>query len=377
MTNVHQFPSPLEQMMNEFHRQFHIAQTSEIKAGKARIKAGLLLKEMRQQVEANGDDWWPWFVDHSVRSRKDAEKLLRLVESDDPEAAAGEAAKANRDAVSRLRKREKEFPVERIQKLIGKLTPEQREEFEASRPQPVAAPPVAAPKLVNVPVQALAAQQSAENRKAAYAAEEEAGPAPAETAVLEAERSSAPTIPKGVTVTIDETWRAPLARMAEYLGVPADEYANFLMHLGGLVFGRKFQKGLSNDIAWWLIEMHSKYSDTFNVSSWEGSCGHLAIDRLYAERNVPVGKFQEWKAAGSPGMSKEEQERLQKALAVIRKRAKRLGLKLEGKSGAVTTYWLTDNSGSAGGSIETVGKMLDRVEAGLPMVDWEAVAANG
>jgi hypothetical protein len=195
---------------------------------------------------------------------------------------------------------------------------------------------------------------------------------------LAAERSRAPANPAGVTVTIDEIWRAPLARMAEYLGVPADEYANFLMYLGGLVFG-KFQKGLSNDIAWWLIEMHSKYSDTFNVSSWEGSCGHLAIDRLYAERNVPVGKYQEWKAAGSPGMSKEEQERLQKALAVIRKRAKRQGLKLEVKSGAVTTYWLTNDGGTgAGGSIEAVGKILDRVEAGLPIVDWEAVvAANG
>jgi hypothetical protein len=49
------------------------------------------------------------------------------------------------------------------------LTPEQRDEFEASRPQPVAAPPVAAPKLVNVPVQALVAPQSAEERKRHYA----------------------------------------------------------------------------------------------------------------------------------------------------------------------------------------------------------------
>jgi hypothetical protein len=101
-----------------------------------------------------------------------------------------------------------------------------------------------------------------------------------------------------MTVTIGDGWREPLAKSAEYLGVPADEYAEFLVQLGQRTFNSKFQSmrapaahGLSNNIAWWLIEMHSKYPDTFNVGSWEGSCGYLAIDKLYAERGVPIGKF--------------------------------------------------------------------------------------
>ena len=45
------------------------------------------------------------------------------------------------------------------------------------------------------------------------------------------------------------------------------------------------------------IKMHSKYPGTFNVRSWEGSCTDLGIDKLYAERGVPVGGYQEWRAA--------------------------------------------------------------------------------
>jgi hypothetical protein len=100
----------------------------------------------------------------------------------------------------------------------------------------------------------------------------------------------------GVTITVGDRWREPLANSAGLLGVPAGEYADLLMALGQDAFNRKFQSGLTNEIAWWLIEMHSKYPDTFNVGSWEGSCGHLAIDKLYEARGIPVGKFQEWEA---------------------------------------------------------------------------------
>ena len=57
------------------------------------------------------------------------------------------------------------------------------------------------------------------------------------------------------------------------------------------------QPAMPNGIAWWLVEMHSKFPDTFNVGSWEGSCGHLTIDKLYAVRGVPIGKFREWQQA--------------------------------------------------------------------------------
>jgi hypothetical protein len=69
------------------------------------------------------------------------------------------------------------------------------------------------------------------------------------------------------------------------------------MWLGGRAFHMKFQNGLTNDIEWWLIEMHSKYPETFNTGAWEGSCTDLAIDKLYAERGIRIGKYQEWDAA--------------------------------------------------------------------------------
>jgi hypothetical protein len=117
----------------------------------------------------------------------------------------------------------------------------------------------------------------------------------------------------GMTVTLPEDWREDLPKGAGYIGVPEGEFASFLMVLGIRAFNRALrlsprvnQKGnvvsveypaMPNTIAWWLIEMHSKYPDTFNVGSWEGSCGPLAIDKLYAQRGVPIGKYREWKQA--------------------------------------------------------------------------------
>ena len=132
MANIYPFKeASLEQMMNEFHRQFDIAETSDKKSNNARLKAGQLLKDMRKQVEANGEKWWPWFEAHSVRSRKDAEELLEIVGSDDPEAAYEEGKERQRYRMSRARAREKEFPVEALKKKIGKLTDEQRHELSA------------------------------------------------------------------------------------------------------------------------------------------------------------------------------------------------------------------------------------------------------
>ena len=114
----------------------------------------------------------------------------------------------------------------------------------------------------------------------------------------------------GVTVTLPEDWREELPKAAKYIGVPEGELAGFLMELGLRAFNRALrlsprmnkdgnveQPAMPNGIAWWLIEMHSKYPDTFNVGSWEGSCGYLAIDKLYAARGVPIGKFREWQQA--------------------------------------------------------------------------------
>ncbi|MEY9131925.1 hypothetical protein ACVMII_000793 [Bradyrhizobium diazoefficiens] len=113
-----------------------------------------------------------------------------------------------------------------------------------------------------------------------------------------------------MTVTIGNEWREGLPKSADYIGVPEGEFASFLMELGLRTFNRALRLSprmnkdgnvafpeMPNTIAWWLIEMHSKYPDTFNVGSWEGSCGYLAIDKLYAARGVPIGKYREWQQA--------------------------------------------------------------------------------
>lgn len=162
MSNVLQFKDqPLASMMDEFHRQYAIAQDAERKSHNARLRAANLLKEMRSRVEAGecGDiTWWKWFEDHSVRSRKDAEKLLALVRSDDPEeqeAAAEEAAERNREAQSRLRKRRSTTPAAKLEdshlRAVAESYRQRLEKLEAKTQAP------AEP------------EQTAEARKALYA----------------------------------------------------------------------------------------------------------------------------------------------------------------------------------------------------------------
>jgi hypothetical protein len=123
-------------------------------------------------------------------------------------------------------------------------------------------------------------------------------------------------------------------------------------------FGRAFQRDLSNRAAWWLIEMHSKYPDTFNAGAWEGSCGPLSIDKLYACRDIPVGQFVEWNAAGRPGVSKEERQRRADLIDDIAKRAKRKGWIFKTKHGAVSEFILERQKKGAGVNITSYS--LDR-----------------
>ena len=87
-----------------------------------------------------------------------------------------------------------------------------------------------------------------------------------------------------------------LRETADSFGVPVEELVNLLLHIGMNSFRRAIQGMGSNTVSWWLIEMHSKYPETFNTAAWENSCGVLAIDKLYKERGVPFGKYQEWAA---------------------------------------------------------------------------------
>ena len=90
----------LAQVLDEFHRQFGIALDHDTKGHGARLKAASLLKDMRKRVdggEAGDITWWKWFRENSVRSRRDAERLLKLANSENPEAAYEEEKEKDRE----------------------------------------------------------------------------------------------------------------------------------------------------------------------------------------------------------------------------------------------------------------------------------------
>jgi hypothetical protein len=112
----------------------------------------------------------------------------------------------------------------------------------------------------------------------------------------EAFRAAVAKEPKNPTIPVSCEWMLGLRVTAENFGVPASELVDLLLQIGMNSFNRAIRGTGSNTVSWWLIEMRSKYPDTFNVRAWENSCHVLAIDKLYAERGVPIGKYQEWAA---------------------------------------------------------------------------------
>ena len=52
-------------------------------------------------------NWWKWYAEHfKNRTRRDAQKVMALARSDDPDAAAEEEREKNRKAKALQRKRE-------------------------------------------------------------------------------------------------------------------------------------------------------------------------------------------------------------------------------------------------------------------------------
>jgi hypothetical protein len=81
--------------------------TAESNLNKKRLSAGQRLLELRARIEAGeaGDvSWWDFYEEQlaSFRSRKDAEKLMRMATADDPEAAF---ETERTEAKKRMRKR--------------------------------------------------------------------------------------------------------------------------------------------------------------------------------------------------------------------------------------------------------------------------------
>jgi hypothetical protein len=113
---------------------------------------------------------------------------------------------------------------------------------------------------------------------------------------VEAFRAALAREPENPTIPVSREWMLALRVTAENFGVPVKELVEFLLTTGMQSFSRAVAGSGSNAVSWWLIEMHSKYPDTFNVTAWENSCDFLSIENLYAERGVPFGEYQEWEA---------------------------------------------------------------------------------
>src|SRR3954462_10971576 len=87
----------------------------------------------------------------------------------------------------------------------------------------------------------------------------------------EAFRAAAAKEPDNPTIPVSCEWMLGLRVTAENVGVTVSELVDLLLQIGMNSFNRAM-KGLgSNTVSWWLIEMHSKYPDTFNVRAWENS----------------------------------------------------------------------------------------------------------
>ena len=120
----------IQDMVDEIHRQFGEVKDAEWKAESSRIYAGKLLLSLRERIEAGEDgegvNWWEWYEAHFVRSRKDAEKVMRLARSEDPEAALEEYQEADRE--KHLEQSSAPL-VERAMRLVRRMTTQERETF--------------------------------------------------------------------------------------------------------------------------------------------------------------------------------------------------------------------------------------------------------
>jgi hypothetical protein len=75
------------------------------KVDQYRISAGKQLVELQARIEAGEDGegvkWWSWYAEHfKKRTRRDAQKVMKLARADDPEAAAEEERTKARDGMA-------------------------------------------------------------------------------------------------------------------------------------------------------------------------------------------------------------------------------------------------------------------------------------
>ena len=128
MTNVEQIDrrrrkvETIDELVIEINTQFRQAQEAEWKTENCRIYAGQLLLGLRERVEAGecgeGVWWWKWYDNHFTRSRRDAERVMAIARSEDPDSAAEAERHACRTPIT-----------ERAIRLVRRMTSDERKEF--------------------------------------------------------------------------------------------------------------------------------------------------------------------------------------------------------------------------------------------------------
>jgi hypothetical protein len=100
----------LAQVVKRIEVSFDKIKSYGEKVDQYRISAGKQLVELKARIEAGEDGegvkWWSWYAEHfKNRTRRDAQKVMKLASADDPEAAAEEERTKSRDGMAAHRKR--------------------------------------------------------------------------------------------------------------------------------------------------------------------------------------------------------------------------------------------------------------------------------
>jgi hypothetical protein len=105
-------PESLKQVVARIEASFVKIKSYREKADQFRISAGKQLVELKARIEggeAAKVKWWAWYTEHfKNRTQRDAQRVMKLASSDDPDAAGEQERTKNRIAKAAQRKREED-----------------------------------------------------------------------------------------------------------------------------------------------------------------------------------------------------------------------------------------------------------------------------
>ena len=104
----------ISELVVEINKRIYDSNSAKNRCNKLRLKAGQLLLQLRQRIEAGEEGdiaWWEWFGNLGsngqaailLRGRKDAERLMRIASAEDPEQALEDERAKAREGMRRLR----------------------------------------------------------------------------------------------------------------------------------------------------------------------------------------------------------------------------------------------------------------------------------